>query len=157
MWCIKVQSSDWGHWTQDVRGLLVLHSCRVWEHFIPSPLSPPVPHPTCLALKVKSLSHVQLCDPMGCSPPGSSSIHGIFQARILEWIAFFFSSGSAQPRDRHLLLAEPVLCTGSCSLFLQHFSPSRQTCLNVSHCKKIHWPPPPQSCWFLLILHLHSP
>ena len=35
--------------------------------------------------KVKSLS-LQLCDPMDCSPP-ASSIHGIFQARVLEWVA----------------------------------------------------------------------
>ena len=34
-----------------------------------------------------------LCDPMDCSPPGSS-IHGIFQARILEWVAISFSRGS---------------------------------------------------------------
>ena len=41
--------------------------------------------------KVKSLSRVQLyCDPMGYSLPGSS-IHGIFQARILEWVAISFS------------------------------------------------------------------
>ena len=39
-----------------------------------------------------------LCDPMDCSPPGSS-IHGILQARILEWIAISFSWGSSQPRD----------------------------------------------------------
>ena len=32
-----------------------------------------------------------LCDPMDCSPPGSS-IHGIFQARVLEWVAIAFSS-----------------------------------------------------------------
>ena len=38
-----------------------------------------------------------LCDPMHCSPPGSS-VHGIFQAIILEWVAIFFCSGSAQPR-----------------------------------------------------------
>ena len=31
------------------------------------------------------LSHVRLCDPTDCSPPGSSA-HGIFQARILEWL-----------------------------------------------------------------------
>ena len=31
-------------------------------------------------------SHVTLCDPMNCSPPGSS-VHGILQARILEWTA----------------------------------------------------------------------
>ena len=35
---------------------------------------------------------------MDCSPPGSS-IHGIFQARILEWVAIAFSRGSSQPRD----------------------------------------------------------
>ena len=40
-----------------------------------------------------------LCDPMDCSPPGSS-IHGILRARILEWVAISFSRGSSQPRDR---------------------------------------------------------
>ena len=34
-----------------------------------------------------------LCDPMGCSPPGFS-IHGILQARILEWVAIPFSRES---------------------------------------------------------------
>ena len=38
-----------------------------------------------------------LCDPMDCSPPGSS-VHGIFQARMLEWIAISFSRGSCLPR-----------------------------------------------------------
>jgi len=50
-------------------------------------------------MKVKSESEVaQLCptlsDPMDCSPPGSS-IHGIFQARVLEWDAIAFSDYSA--------------------------------------------------------------
>ena len=45
------------------------------------------------------LSPVQLCDPMGCSPPGSS-VHGIFQARILEWVATPFSRRSSPPRDQ---------------------------------------------------------
>ena len=40
-----------------------------------------------------------LCDPMDCSPPGSST-HGIFQARILEWVVISFSKRSSQPRDR---------------------------------------------------------
>ena len=40
-----------------------------------------------------------LCDPMDCSPPGSS-VHGIFQARVPEWVAIFFSRGSSRPRDR---------------------------------------------------------
>ena len=40
-----------------------------------------------------------LCDPMDCSP-SDSSVHGILQARILEWIAIPFSRGSSWPRDR---------------------------------------------------------
>ena len=39
-----------------------------------------------------------LCDPIDGSPPGSS-VHGIFQARILEWVATPFSQGSSWPRD----------------------------------------------------------
>ena len=38
-------------------------------------------------------------DPMVCSPPGSS-VHGILQARVLEWVAVSFSRGSPQCRDR---------------------------------------------------------
>ena len=38
-----------------------------------------------------------LCDPMNCSPPGSS-VHGIFQARILEWVAIFYSQARDQTR-----------------------------------------------------------
>jgi len=49
--------------------------------------------------RVKSLSRVRLCDPMNCSLLGSSG-HGIFQARILEWVAISFSRVSSQPRDR---------------------------------------------------------
>ena len=45
-----------------------------------------------------ALSCLTLCGPMNCSPPGSS-VHGIFQAGILEWIAIPFSSGSSWPRD----------------------------------------------------------
>ena len=40
-----------------------------------------------------------LCDPTACSPPGSS-IHGIFQERVLKWVAVAFSRGSSLPRDR---------------------------------------------------------
>ena len=40
-----------------------------------------------------------LCDPVDCSPPGSS-VHGILQARVLEWVAISFSRGSSRPRDR---------------------------------------------------------
>ena len=37
--------------------------------------------------------------PLDCNPPGSS-VHGILQARRLEWVAIPFSRGSSQPRDR---------------------------------------------------------
>ena len=43
-----------------------------------------------------------LCDPMDCSLPGSS-VHGIFQAIVLEWIAISFSRGSSQSRDQTLV------------------------------------------------------
>ena len=48
-------------------------------------------------------------DPMDCSPP-DSSVHGIFQARILEWVAISFSR-SSRPRDR---TRSPVLQVVSC-------------------------------------------
>ena len=43
-------------------------------------------------------SCLTLCIPMDCSPLGSS-VHGILQARILEWVAMPSSRGSSQPRD----------------------------------------------------------
>ena len=45
------------------------------------------------------LQYSCLENPMDSSPPGSA-IHGIFQARILEWAAIFLSRGSSQSRDR---------------------------------------------------------
>ena len=44
-------------------------------------------------------SRLTPCNPMDCSPPGSS-VHGILQARILEWVAIPSSRGSSQPRNR---------------------------------------------------------
>ena len=45
-----------------------------------------------------TLSCLCLCDPMDCSPPGSS-VRGILQARMLEWVAIPFSRGPSPPRD----------------------------------------------------------
>ena len=44
-------------------------------------------------------TYLTLCDPMDCSSPGSS-IHGIFQAIVLEWVAISFSGGSSRSRDQ---------------------------------------------------------
>ena len=43
-------------------------------------------------------SCLTFCDLMDCSPPGFS-VHGILQARILEWVAIYFSKGSSRPKD----------------------------------------------------------
>ena len=40
-----------------------------------------------------------LCDPMNCNPP-DSSVHGISQSKILEWVAISFSRDSSWPRDQ---------------------------------------------------------
>ena len=50
--------------------------------------------------------------PVGCSPPGFP-VHGIFQARLLEWVAILFSRGSFWPRDWTLYCRSPVLQTDS--------------------------------------------
>ena len=52
--------------------------------------------------KSTSVSHslvcLTLCDPVDCSRVGSS-VHGVLQARILDWVDISFSKGSSQPRD----------------------------------------------------------
>ena len=52
-------------------------------------------------LTSESVSRSVVADPLrshDCSPPGSC-VHGILQARILEWVAILFSRGSSRPRD----------------------------------------------------------
>ena len=51
-----------------------------------------------VALCVHARSCWIICDPMGCSPPGSS-VHGILQARTLEWAAIVYSRASSRLRD----------------------------------------------------------
>ena len=87
--------------------------CRISEHVKDGKLLPLVTNKTPqmtrpnfirgpISLKVKVLvvqSCPTLCDPTDCSPLGSS-VHGILQARILEWVAIPFSRVSSQPRDQ---------------------------------------------------------
>ena len=56
--------------------------------------SPSGNKPLCLVAQ----SCPTLCEPMDCSPP-DSSVHGILQARIMEWVVMPSSRGSSQPRD----------------------------------------------------------
>ena len=87
-------------------------------------------------MKVKSESEVTqscptLCDPMDCSLPGSS-VHGIFQARVLEWGAIAFSGLG------HLLstkLSRPCTRSALCPTVKQTFSPEHRHNL----CLSGHW------------------
>ena len=58
------------------------------------------PTPKRFSLRAQSFpSCLTLCNPMHCSSPGSS-VHGILQARILEWVVMLSSRGSFQPGDQ---------------------------------------------------------
>ena len=61
----------------------------------------------CRCAKLVAQSCPNLCDPMDCSPPGSTVL-GIFQARILKWVSISSSRGSSRPRDR-----TRISCTAS--------------------------------------------
>ena len=104
----------------------------------------------CLHLwQVKALavqSCLTLCDPMDCSPPGSS-VHGILQARILDWVAMPSSMGGLpdpgiEPRSPTLqadsLPSEPPGKPASsfrCSLFLQYFPDDPVVQILCFHCR----------------------
>ena len=68
----------------------------------------------CCCLAVKSCL---FCDPLDCSPPGFS-VHGISQARTVEWAAISFFRGSSQPRDRTCV--SYVSCIGRQVLYHYH-------------------------------------
>ena len=68
----------------------------------------------CVCVLVAHL-HPSLCDSMDCNPPGSS-VHGIFQVRILEWVSVSFSRGSSWLRDWTHISMSPVLQVDSLSL-----------------------------------------
>ena len=59
-------------------------------------------------------SHSTIYDPINCSPP-SSSVHGISQARMLEWVAISFSRESSQTRDQTCV--SYVSCFGRQNLY----------------------------------------
>ena len=68
-----------------------------------------------------------LCDPMDCSPPGSS-VHGIVQARTLEWVATPFSRGSSHVSNSVLL---------HCRHILYHLEPPGKPIWKLSYNPKI--------------------
>ena len=93
-----------------------------------------------------------LCNPMDCSPPGSC-IHGILQARILEWVAIPFSRGSPWPREQTCVSCiEGGLFTiwATRQAFYQVHAkrwkplllPKKNWIWNVQSLSSSYWPPP---------------
>ena len=85
-----------------VLGPWLLLSCWSSREMMSQCLWQPLAH-LCLKWKESESEVAQLCptvcDPVDCSPPGSS-VHGILQARILEWVAISFPRVSSQPSNK---------------------------------------------------------
>ena len=77
------------------------------------------------------LLYLTLCDPMDYSPPGSS-VHGIFPARILEWVTISTSRESSWPRIKLTSPVPPALQVDSAQIF-GHHSPDKLT-HQINHC-----------------------
>ena len=69
------------------------------------------PLPSCVCACIHTQLCPTLCNPMNCGPPGSS-VHGIFQARILEWVVISYSGESPDSRIKPLSLVSPALAGG---------------------------------------------
>ena len=98
----------------------------------PSATLPSMGHfPPCV---LSHLSCVRLCNTMDCRQPGSS-VHGILQARVLEWVALPSSRGSSQPRDRAQIPMSPALAgrffTASATLESSCTPPEAKVCLKI--------------------------
>ena len=88
---------------------------------------------------------VTLCDPMNYISP-DSSVHGISQARMLEWVAISFSRGSSWPRDQTHISC--VSCIGRQILLLPCHQRSQGRSMGAGKCSR-PW-------WFSLLLSLSS-
>ena len=82
------------------RSVRILSSSYILGEALPPSDLPATPSQLLtVSISVLSCSFVSPFDPVDCSPPGSS-VHGIFQARILERVPISFSRGSSQPRGQ---------------------------------------------------------
>ena len=107
-----------------------------------------------------------LCNPMDCGLPGSS-VHGILQARILEWVAIPFSRGSSRPsgiKSRSPALQADSLLSGPprnitiCKVWLQEImrNPETEAKFTISFSVSLFVPPTsPPSLFLSLFLPLY--
>ena len=85
-------------------------------------------------------SHPTLCDSVDCSPPGSS-VHGVLQARILEWVGISFSRGSSRPRSRTRVSCtagrHPLRHQGSLEKWVFEESQAKQISCDITYVWKL--------------------
>ena len=104
MWPLEPLQPFWGHEGRHQCHILGVKAQRTPGSWVVAPnLELPCLDLLVIVKESESENYVTrscptLCDSVDCSPPGSS-IHGILQARILEWVAISFSRGSSWPRD----------------------------------------------------------
>ena len=98
--CKSYETSKLGNGNYFLK-LLQENRCSVYGTRLPPPFPSVLQTPACILFSESEVAQLcpTLCDPMDCSLSGSS-VHGIFQARVLEWGAMYFSRRSFQPRDR---------------------------------------------------------
>jgi hypothetical protein len=94
------------------------------------------------------LSLVWLCDTMDCSPPGST-VHGNFQARILEWVVISFSRQPSWPRD----WAHVSCVSGTVGRFFTHWATGEAPSGLGVKPKSSGWPSSHELCGFVQASH----
>ena len=120
------------------------HPSPSFHRLQPFPFSRASLGPTCVCVCVRTLiralSHVRLfCDPMDCRPQGSS-VHGILQARILEWVVISFSRDLPDPG---IIPVSPALAGGFFSL-LSHLGSPLQSLTPYQLTRHLLWIQPPR-------------
>ena len=107
---------------------------KIWKQPQCPPMDTQIKKMVCACIKqsvlVAQLCPI-LCNPMDCSPPGSS-VHGTLQARILKWVAIPFSRGSSQLKDQ----AQVSCIAGKILYHLSH--QGRPVCVCVCVCVYTH-------------------
>ena len=95
--CMKLRITGHAAWCQEAIIRFMNETEKQWSHSEGGDGDLVSVPPECCCWLVAQ-SCLTLCDPVNCSLPGSS-VHGISQARIMEWVAISFSRGSSGPRD----------------------------------------------------------
>ena len=106
----------------------------------------PVPYTTLISIcSMQAQLCLTLCSPVNWSPP-DSSVHGISQARVLEWVAISFFRRSSQPRDQ-----TPISCVSCISRWI-HYPCATWEALIFNYMYAISW-----ICWSIHIIYPFYP